>query len=52
VAGFGFRRNVATIAASVSDKAVNLSEHRTTSVGFTLLYCALMAALIIATTHT
>ena len=29
---------------------MNLSEHRTTSVGFTLLYCALMAALIVGAT--
>ena len=27
-----------------------MSDHRTTSVGFTLLYCALMAALIVAAT--
>jgi hypothetical protein len=27
-----------------------MSDHRTTSVGFTLLYCALMAVLIVAAT--
>ena len=27
-----------------------MSDHRTTSVGFTLLYCALMAAIIVAAT--